>query len=131
MRAVIKKYKFIKSKHEISINGMIDLYHYLYCDGMFFTNDYDPYEKVAFEKAGYDYFKETSKYFDLYENEDIQWDDFIAKYNLPVLTEQDIYQLIQEEIPSHSDVKVYYSNTCQEIAFNDDGSVMEYINVEE
>ena len=130
MRAVIKRYKFIKAKQEISISGMIDLYHHLYSDGMFFTDDYDPYEKAAFEKAGYDYFKESSKYFDL-EDEDMEWDDFIAQYNLPGLTEQEIYQLIQEEIPRDSDVKVYYYNTCQEIAFNDDGSVMEYINVEE
>ena len=131
MRAVIKKYKFIKAKQEISISGMIDLYHHLCSEGMFFTDDYDPYEKAAFEKAGYDYFKETSKYFDLYENEDVQWDYFISSYNLPGLTEHEIYQLIQEEIPRDSYVKVYYYNTCQEIAFNDDGSVMEYINVEE
>lgn len=130
MRSVIKRYKFIKAKQEISINGMIDLYHHLCSDGMFFTDDYDPYEKAVFEKAGYDYFKETSKYFDVYED-DMEWDDFIAQYNLPGLTEHEIYQLIHEEISSNSDVKVYYSNTCQEIAFNDDGSVMEYINVEE
>lgn len=132
MKAVIGLKSCYKStRREWAIYNMMDLYNYLVDKDLIYTGLYDPYTKASFEKAGYDYTEIDSKYTELYNSEDLEWCDFLKLYELPDLTEKEIYSLIKSEISSSYIVNVYYYGSLKDIEFDENGNIIPYIEVKE
>ena len=132
MNAVIGlKSCFKSTRRELSIYNMMDLYNFLVDKDLIYTGLYDPYTKASFEKAGYNYTEIDSKFTELYNSEDLDWCDFLKRYDLPDLTEEEIYLLIKNDISSSYIVNVYYYGSLKEIEFDKNGNVIPYIEVKE
>ena len=132
MNAVIGlKSCFKSTRREWSIYNMMDLYNYLVDKDLIYTGLYDPYTKASFEKAGYNYTEIDSKFTELYNSEDMEWSDFLKRYELPDLTEEELYHIIKSEISSSYIVIVYYYGSLKEIEFDAAGNIIPYIEVKE